>query len=98
MAIRRSYGPIYSPISTIRMIGAICSRATTEGKRLAQRQAVARLMSDVGIAIDTQYGLLRRSSSAAIVNANDALSVFFKYSNGCHASQPGWVRLFSHLV
>ena len=42
-----------------------------------QKDAVARLMSDIGISINTNFGL---SGSSAIPNDNDSLLVFFKYS------------------
>jgi hypothetical protein len=45
----------------------------------AQRQAVARLIYHVGIAIDTRYAH-PPVSSGAYINDNEALSVFFKYT------------------
>jgi hypothetical protein len=43
----------------------------------SQADAVARLMSDVGIAIDMNYGV---DNSWSYLNDNDALQTFFKYS------------------
>lgn len=47
----------------------------------AAADAVARLMSDVGIAINTYYGT---DGSSSGVNNNDAFSTFFKYSADAH--------------
>ncbi len=47
-----------------------------------QADAVARLISDVGIAVNTQYGL---DGSSAVVNANNAFVKYFKYSPDCYA-------------
>jgi len=46
-----------------------------------QADAVARLMSDVGIAIDMNYGL---GASSAVPNKNNAFVSFFKYSQDVH--------------
>ena len=51
------------------------------GYTLAQANAVGRLLSDVGISIDTYYGT---SASSAEVNRNNALVAFFKYSPDLH--------------
>ncbi|MBI5586281.1 MAG: C10 family peptidase [Deltaproteobacteria bacterium] len=70
------------------------------GETTPQRQAVARLLSDVGIAINTQYAPPPTGSSAG-VNANDALSVFFKYSStaarvnrAAYPSSGEWFNVF----
>ena len=70
------------------------------GESLVQRQAVARLLSHVGIAIDTQYAP-PPVSSAANFNANEALSAFFKYSSSAaqvnraaYATAADWFNVF----
>ncbi len=64
----------------------------TEG----QADSVARLMSDVGISIDMDYGV---TGSGAYPNDNNALAAFFKYSDGAHdvnrADVPGWEAYFN---
>ena len=61
----------------------------------AQEQAVGRLMADVGISIDMNYGL---SASGAVPNANNSLYQFFKYSSDVRwrnrSSYPSWVAWF----
>ena len=67
------------------------------GESPTQRQAVARLMSDVGIAIDTHYAPPPVGSEASL-DGNDALSVFFKYSSAATHGHPGWASHFGRLV
>jgi Leucine-rich repeat (LRR) protein len=50
----------------------------TGNETAAQRDAVGRLMSDVGISIDMDYGV---SESGAGLNTNNFLVQFYKYSN-----------------
>jgi len=61
----------------------------------AQADAVARLMSDVGIAIDMNYGV---TGSGGYPNDNNSFRAFFKYSAGAHdvyrADVPGWDAYF----
>jgi hypothetical protein len=65
------------------------------GYTLAQAQAVGRLVSDVGISVDTYYGT---EASSGEVNGNNALVNFFKYSPDLHFvmrfSFPDWVSWF----
>lgn len=63
-----------------------------------QKDAVARLMSDVGIAINMNYGL---SGSSAVINANNSLVNFFKYSTDSqrvfrsnYSSWTDWFNVF----
>jgi hypothetical protein len=74
------------------------------GESLVQRQAVARLLSHVGIAIDTQYAP-PPVSSAANFNANEALSAFFKYSStaaqvnrAAYATSADWFNVFKEQL
>ena len=53
----------------------------SSGYSAEEADAVARLMSDAGIAINMDYGT---SSSGAVPNANKAFSAFFKYSSDAH--------------
>jgi len=69
------------------------------GETTSQRQAVARLMSDVGIAVGTHYAPLPAGSEAHL-NAN-ALSAFFRYSSAAtqvnrssYASSVDWFNVF----
>ncbi|MCX6566135.1 MAG: C10 family peptidase [Candidatus Aminicenantes bacterium] len=62
----------------------------------AQAAAVARLMSDVGISIDMNYGV---DASGSVPNANDAFTAFFKYSSDAHwverADAGSWAAWFN---
>jgi hypothetical protein len=55
-----------------RMLDAYLNSGTT-----AEKDAVAKLMSDIGISIDMDYGT---DGSAAVPNDNNSLVTFFKYS------------------
>ena len=64
----------------------------------AQEDAVGRLMSDVGISIDMDYGL---SGSGAVPNNNNSLYTFFNYSSdvqyrsrSSYASWDAWFWMF----
>ena len=74
------------------------------GESPTQKQAVARLMSDVGIAIDTHYAPLPVGSEASL-DGNDALSVFFKYSSTAtpviragQATSADWFNVFKEQL
>ena len=54
----------------------------------AEADAVARLMSDVGIAIDMEYGV---DGSGAVPNDNSAFTAFFKYSPDARYTDRGEV-------
>jgi len=63
-----------------------------------QADAVARLMSDVGIAIDMDYGL---DGSSAVPDDNNAFVNFFKYSKDVHwksrSDVASWAAWFNTL-
>ncbi len=66
-----------------------------------QRDAVARLMSDIGISINMNYGPLPVGSGASLGATNNALSAFFKYSSvktqvnrSSYASSVDWFNVF----
>jgi len=68
----------------------------------ANIDAMARLMSDVGISIDMSYGL---SGSGAPVNKNNSLVEFFKYSTDAvkvywvnYGSWDAWFDLFRNQI
>jgi len=67
-------------------------RPTTE----AEKDAVARLMSDIGISINMDYG---SDGSAAVPNDNNSLVTFFKYSPEIRYistdEYPGWASWFN---
>ena len=73
---RTLYADFNHPYHWDRMRASYSRRYTGE-----QADAVARLMSDVGIAIDMDYGL---DGSSAWVNDNNAFANFFKYSQDLH--------------
>jgi hypothetical protein len=53
-----------------------------DGTQTAQQEdAVARLMSDVGISIDMNYDIPASGGSGAYLNQNNSLHTFFKYSS-----------------
>jgi len=62
----------------------------------AQANAVARLMSDVGISINMDYSV---DGSGAYPNDNDAFTAFFKYSSDAHevdrATAGSWAAWFN---
>jgi hypothetical protein len=62
----------------------------------AQANAVARLMSDVGISINMDYGV---DGSGAYPNDNNAYTAFFKYSSDAHetsrADAGSWAAWFN---
>jgi len=67
-----------------------------------QAGAVARLMSDIGIAIDMDYGVY---GSGAVPNANNAFVNFFKYSQEARwidrsdvASWAAWFNIFKEQI
>jgi len=74
---RTLYADFNHPYHWDRMRASYSRRYTED-----QADAVARLMSDVGIAIDMEYGL---DGSYAWVNDNNAFVNFFKYSQDVHA-------------
>lgn len=70
----------------------------SDGYTGEQADAVARLMSDVGIAIDMDYGL---DGSGAVPNDNNAFVNFFKYSQDVHwidrSDVASWAAWFNIL-
>jgi len=70
----------------------------SSGYSAEEADAVARLMSDVGIAINMDYGT---SSSGAVPNANKAFSAFFKYGSDAHyvyrSHSGSWTAYFNTI-
>jgi hypothetical protein len=90
---RTLYADFNHPYRWDRMRSSYSRRYTGE-----QADAVARLMSDVGIAIDMDYGL---DGSYAWANDNNAFLNFFKYSQDVHwifrSDVASWAAWFNIL-